>query len=380
MNASHGQSQPGGGSPALDALLLERSRELARDHLEALPTLFKSLTRMDAGVAWATAWPRDWSGAGLPTQSRLCQTLAAAGPAARARCRRCGLRHLGLTLDSAKAGHLFVCRQGVRNFWFPIIIRHCAVCLAYIQAPSHAVLKPPVRSQSGHAPIPQACRRRPARPPGSGWGLPMGRTEFERAAALLRLIFLHVKTSVLADLRREDLTKAQQALLVFESVQTRLRQELNGVVPWVRKTPPVPQLESHPNWMVRAVLNRIHQDYAQPLTLQKCARELRVNASYLSHLFSQAVGLPFRTCLTEVRIEKARELLSNPGLNISEVAAAVGYASDNRFRIAFKKATGLPPHLWRATLHMPPSANPVPDLRASATGSSRGAAVVEWKW
>ena len=118
--------------------------------------------------------------------------------------------------------------------------------------------------------------------------------------------------------------------------------------------PPVPQSESRPERMVHAVLDRIQQDYAQPLTLRKCASDLRVNAAYLSHLFSHAVGLPFKTCLTEVRVEKARELLGDPAKNISQVASAVGYASENRFRIAFKNVTGISPRMWRQTLQMNP--------------------------
>jgi two-component system response regulator YesN len=106
--------------------------------------------------------------------------------------------------------------------------------------------------------------------------------------------------------------------------------------------------------LVHAVLDRIQRGYAEPLTLQKCAGELRVNAAYLSHLFSRTVGLSFKTCLTGVRAEKAGELLSDPVNNISEVAKAVGYASANRFRLAFKSVTGLSPRMWRETLRMNP--------------------------
>lgn len=63
--------------------------------------------------------------------------------------------------------------------------------------------------------------------------------------------------------------------------------------------------------------------------------------------------MPFKTYLTEVRVEKARELLRDPTRNVSEVAYAVGYASENRFRIAFKRVTGLSPTSWRDTLRMP---------------------------
>ena len=84
-------------------------------------------------------------------------------------------------------------------------------------------------------------------------------------------------------------------------------------------------------------------DYAKPITLQHYARELGMNAAYLSDLFSHALGVPFKTYLTELRMEKAKELLGDPTKTASDVAYAVGYASENRFRFAFKKATGLSP-------------------------------------
>jgi two-component system response regulator YesN len=186
----------------------------------------------------------------------------------------------------------------------------------------------------------------------------MGRAEFTGAARLLRHIVSHMQTSSLAELQEEDLGKFQQALRVFENVETRLRKELHGVLPALRKTSPVPQPQSRPERIARAVLDRIQQDYGQPLTLQKCAGDLRVNAAYLSYLFSHAVGLPFKVCLTEVRMEKARELLGDPAKNISQIASAVGYASANRFRIAFEQVTGLSPRRWRETLRMNPPPPP----------------------
>ncbi len=182
----------------------------------------------------------------------------------------------------------------------------------------------------------------------------MSRLQFARAARFLRLIVQHVQTSGLADLQQEELADVRRALRVFENDQAELRKKLNGLMPAFLETPPVAQPESRPERMVRAVLDRIQRDYAQPLTLKKCADDLRLNAAYLSHVFSQAVGLTFKTCLTEVRVEKARELLSDPARNISLVAKAVGYASPNRFRFAFKNVAGLSPGIWRETLQMNP--------------------------
>ena len=104
------------------------------------------------------------------------------------------------------------------------------------------------------------------------------------------------------------------------------------------------------------MIERIELDYGKPITLQHYARELGMNAAYVSALFSRAMGVPFKTYLTRLRLRKAKELLGDPAKTVSEVAYAVGYASENRFRLAFKKAIGLCPRLWRETMQT----NPLP--------------------
>lgn len=180
----------------------------------------------------------------------------------------------------------------------------------------------------------------------------MTRSDFRESAQLLHLVLEHVETSALAELRESDLTQAQQALFELQTVATRLRRELNGLVPAFNKTAPLFERETHADQVVRAMLKYIHQHYCHPFTLLQCARELRLNAAYLSAQFSRAIGLPFKTYLTEIRVEKARELLSDPTAPIADIARAVGYASENRFRLAFRQVTGLPPRQWRETLRM----------------------------
>jgi len=267
----------------------------------------------------------------------VCRQLGAESAALRARCRQCLIQHLVTSLGSGHVGHRFTCFRGVRNFWLPIMIRRCPVGLAFVQALTLSAAGPPGR---------------PARR--------MGRSEFDQAAKLLQLVCGHVETAVLAELRQSDLAQAQQALQALQTVSARLRGELNNLVPAIGKTPPAFQPARRGERVVHAALARIHERYSQPLTLAQCAEELGLNATYLSALFSRQVGMPFKTYLTEVRIERARELLSDPARNISEVAVAVGYASENRFRGAFKSVTSLSPRAWRQTLDQTSPPSPAP--------------------
>jgi two-component system response regulator YesN len=108
--------------------------------------------------------------------------------------------------------------------------------------------------------------------------------------------------------------------------------------------------------VVRLILQRVERDYYKPLTLRAVASDMGMNAAYLSALFSSAVGVPFKKYLTELRLGKAKETLSQSPQSAAQVAFGVGYASEERFRSAFKKATGLSPRAWRETMDVSPMA------------------------
>jgi two-component system response regulator YesN len=96
------------------------------------------------------------------------------------------------------------------------------------------------------------------------------------------------------------------------------------------------------------MLDFVHQHYHRPVGLGELASAMRMNASYLSALFSQTTGVTFHHFLEEVRLSKAKELLRDPRNRVSEAARAAGYASPDSFRHAFKAHEGLSPEAWRA--------------------------------
>lgn len=309
--------------------------------------LFAEFTGLRFHIAWAPSPAQPWEALLVPGDSGHFGRLAAVNAKTWRRCRMCRRRRLACALRANGRGYLFTCRNGVRNYWHPIRLRGVILGVAYIQALAGAS---PRRT-------PWQRSRRQAVP---AWGLcawsgasPLNRADFSRAVRLLRFIVDYIQTSSLADLRQADLARARHALLEFESVQTRMRQELNRVAPVFHQAAVTPATGGHKEQTMHLLLERIHQNYAQPLTLRQFAAGLRLNAAYLSSLFSRVVGMPFKTYLTEIRMEKAKELLSDPARTVAEVAFAAGYTNENRFRSAFKKVTGLPPRLWRETVRLP---------------------------
>lgn len=86
------------------------------------------------------------------------------------------------------------------------------------------------------------------------------------------------------------------------------------------------------------------------LSLGAVARVVNMSASYFSGKFKQATGMNFVEYVARTRIEKARNLLQNPYLRVSEIAFEVGFQSLSQFNRAFKKVTGRAPRDYRQSL------------------------------
>lgn len=81
--------------------------------------------------------------------------------------------------------------------------------------------------------------------------------------------------------------------------------------------------------------------------LNVVARIANVSPTYFSSVFSQQMGKTFVEYLTELRIEKARELLRCTNESSSEIAMKVGYNDPHYFSFLFKKINGCSPRAYR---------------------------------
>ena len=80
---------------------------------------------------------------------------------------------------------------------------------------------------------------------------------------------------------------------------------------------------------------------AENLTIAALVRQSALSPRTLQRRFKQATGLSIRTYLQELRIEKARGLLEQTGLPVSEIGLAVGYEDQSAFARVFKTISGL---------------------------------------
>lgn len=110
------------------------------------------------------------------------------------------------------------------------------------------------------------------------------------------------------------------------------------------------RLEGRMNMELKRIIENviiiIQENYMKDISLDSCAEEVGTSPYSLSKAFKQIVGINFIDYLTQLRIEKAKELLTHSNMKINEIAESVGYRHSYFNRI-FKKQIGIPPSQYR---------------------------------
>lgn len=101
--------------------------------------------------------------------------------------------------------------------------------------------------------------------------------------------------------------------------------------------------------IVRDICHYVEHNYQYDLSLQELAeKKYFMNASYLSRLFKNETGKTFSGYVIELRIRKARKLLEDSDLKVSDIAFQTGYNNTSHFIQSFKKIYGCTPDEMRS--------------------------------
>jgi AraC-like DNA-binding protein/ligand-binding sensor protein len=126
------------------------------------------------------------------------------------------------------------------------------------------------------------------------------------------------------------------------------------------------QQEDAESPLIRRARAYILANQGDPIDLTKVSQAMHVSAFYFCKRFKQSTGLTFTDYLGRVRVEKAKNLLLNPHLRISEIAYDAGFQSLAHFNRTFHKVVGQSPTKYResksarqtSSLFIPPSGFP----------------------
>jgi two-component system response regulator YesN len=101
--------------------------------------------------------------------------------------------------------------------------------------------------------------------------------------------------------------------------------------------------------MIQKAKQHIHLHFAdQDISLHSVASIVHVSPNHFSTIFSQETGETFIEYLTQVRINKSKDLLLTTTLRSADIAYEVGFGDPHYFSFIFKKHTGISPREFRS--------------------------------
>jgi YesN/AraC family two-component response regulator len=106
-------------------------------------------------------------------------------------------------------------------------------------------------------------------------------------------------------------------------------------------------LNSEAQNLARKAMTYIHEHFAQPVVRKDIAEYVRVSEDHLTRYFQHALGIPPMTYLTRYRIQRAKAMLDGGEMNITRIAAAVGFSNEFYFSRVFRREIGVTPSAYR---------------------------------
>ena len=98
---------------------------------------------------------------------------------------------------------------------------------------------------------------------------------------------------------------------------------------------------------INRIKRYIERNWLKKVSLEDAAETVGLSPKYLSRVFKEIAGTGFMDYKLDVKIKKAKELLTTTGSTISEISDKLGFMNPESFMRIFKKITKLTPSQFR---------------------------------
>lgn len=106
--------------------------------------------------------------------------------------------------------------------------------------------------------------------------------------------------------------------------------------------------EEKSNSIIEMSKDYIKNNFNRDISLDEVSRAVNISPYYFSKIFKEGTGKNFIEYLTNIRIEKAKELLSTTEYSMKEICTMCGYSDPNYFSRSFKKNVGVTPTEYKS--------------------------------
>lgn len=148
-----------------------------------------------------------------------------------------------------------------------------------------------------------------------------------------------------------DLKELTQTIRFLATLDRRSGATRRHVVVDHPADPSRPYSPLHPA-MYRAVAF-VGEHFTEAMSLEEVASMAALSKFHFCRVFRRETGLSFRDYLRDLRIARAKALLANPKLTVTEIAYTVGFNDLSHFHRVFSKVVGASPTNYRKSLQPP---------------------------
>ena len=142
----------------------------------------------------------------------------------------------------------------------------------------------------------------------------------------------------------EELKNSMKTIQTLEEIKNYIRMLLKKII-GVRDTISGRRYSD----IIEIAKDQIRKTYmSDEISLDTIAAEVGMSPSYFSSIFSKEMGKTFVEYLTEIRMDRAKELLMCSSMKTSEIGYEVGYKDPHYFSYIFKKTQNCTPKEFRA--------------------------------
>lgn len=167
--------------------------------------------------------------------------------------------------------------------------------------------------------------------------------------SILELLIILSRAAVEAGAKIEEMLGMRYGF-VTELLRIRDQEELCLWIVKVleRMTDQIYRTRNAKNYQrLKKVMDFIETHYSEPLTVKQIAQEVYLSPSRLSHIIKEELGITLVEYVSKVRIEKAKVLLKDRIVPLSQIALEVGYPDQSYFTKVFKRIEQCTPKVYR---------------------------------
>lgn len=139
-------------------------------------------------------------------------------------------------------------------------------------------------------------------------------------------------------------TKPTDSIILYSNIKQNLACTPTPALDISREVPDEKNINKD---VIQEIQNFICCHYAENISLNSLAEQFYLHPNYLSRLFKEKTGHNFVEYLTEIRMEKVKELLRSSNKKIIEICDMTGYDNPRYFSKVFKQYTGMTPREYR---------------------------------